>query len=226
MCSGYEQEVFFINRTFADPKVSAPTVLARCRAKRPRLNSIQEELDTLIRLSNSPVALTASPSTLRLGALDLLQRLYLPRPGLAVNELNSSNPFSWVRAVCELEDICPVLDHAIIAFCTAQVYVTETGHVSHDQSIEIYHSALQRLSSVLTLDCDDRLDFVLASIVVLSSCEMFICTTDHGWRVHINGVADLLRLRNDAPRMPYRTWISLCSRLRVICVSDPGLRSR
>lgn len=223
VCSGYHQEVFFINRTLTDTTMSAPTVLGRPQAKRPRLNPVQDELDDLVRLLDIPTALTASPSALRLRAFNLLRRLYLPQPGLAVNESNGGSPFSCARAVCDLEGICPVLDRAIVAFCTAQVHVTNTGNVSHDQCVEIYHDALQRLSAVLTLDGDDRLDYLLASIVVLSSCELFICTTDHSWRVHIKGIADVLRLRKDSRNMPPRIWASLCSRLRVICVSNPSL---
>lgn len=215
-CSGYEQEVFFVNRTLANPTISAPAVLARSRVKRPRLHLVQDELDDLITLSGTS---TASPSPFRFAAFALLQKLYLPQPGIAVSEPDTGDPFSWVRAVCELEDVCPVLDHALIAFCTTQVYITGTGDVSYDRSVDEYHTALKLLSSVLTLEGDERLDYLLACIVVLSTCELFICSTDDGWRAHVKGIADVLRLRKNLLRIPPRIWTSLCSRLRLICVS-------
>lgn len=216
-CSGYDQEVIYVNRTLANPSTSAPTVLARARTKRAKSCPIQDELDDLIELLSTSRK-TASP--FRRKAFHLLQKLYLPQPAVADNDPNSGGSVTWVNAVCELEGPCSALDHALVAFCTAQVYITETGNVSHQLSVERYHHALGLLSSVLSWEGEDRLDYILASIVVLSTCELFICSTDDGWRVHIQGIADVLRLKNRVSKMPTEVWISLCSRLRVMTVSN------
>lgn len=216
-CSGYDQKVIYVNRTLASPSTSAPSVLAKNRIKRAKVCPIQDELDELIESSN---ASSKSPSLFRHRAAQFLQKLYLPQPEVADNDPNNGTSFSWIKAVCELEEPCMTLDHSIVAFCTAQVYATETGNVTHELSVERYHAALELLSSVLTREGDDRLDYILASIVFLSTCELFICSTDDGWRAHVQGIADVLHLRKRSSKIPTRIWVSLCSRLRVMSVSD------
>jgi hypothetical protein len=77
-----------------------------------------------------------------------------------------------VKAACELEAVDEVLDHALVAFCTAQVYVTESGNISHGEALEQYNVALRMLSVALTRETTPKSDYILASIVVLSSCEV------------------------------------------------------
>jgi len=221
-CSGYGQAMVFINKTLADPSISAPVVLAKCklsRLNRPKNSSIQDKLDGLVELAKTS---TASPSHFRLEAFKLLQKLYLPQPEVAGNNSSHAAPFTWFRAVCELKDPCPVLDHALIAFCTAQVFVTNTGCVSRDDGTERYNTTLGYLSTALTRKADTRLDYILASIVVLSTCEIFLCPTDNGLRVHVRGIADVVRLKNGLTDISTTIWVRLWSRLRVISVSGPN----
>jgi hypothetical protein len=221
-CSGYDQQMYFINKTLADPFVSAPAVLARCRPSNlngPKKRSIQDELDGLIGLAR---ASTTSPSRFRLGTFGLLQKLYLPQPTVTDSNPSRAAPFTWFRAVCELDDFCPVLDHALIAFCTIQVYVTNTGSASHEQGIGAYNTTLGYLSNALYRKADTRLDYILASIVVLSTCELFLFPTDNGLRVHMQGIADVLRLKKEITDVSTTIRLRLWSRLRVISVSQFG----
>ncbi|KAF2794871.1 hypothetical protein K505DRAFT_241199 [Melanomma pulvis-pyrius CBS 109.77] len=217
-CSGYGKQTFFVNKTLADPSVSAPAVLAKrrlSRLKRPESRSIQDELDGLVELLK---ASTASPSHFRLEAFHLLQKLYLPQPEVTDDYPSHAAPETWFRAVCELEDPCPVLDYALIAFCTIQVYVTNTGSVSHDEGTERYNTTLGYLSTALNCKGDVGLNCILASIVVLSTCELFFFPTDDGLRVHIQGIADVLRLKPEFTDVSTTIWLRLWSRLRVISV--------
>jgi hypothetical protein len=221
-CSGYGQHRFFINKTLADLSVSAPDVLAKyklSRPNRPENSSIQDQLDGLVELQKAP---TASPSHFRLEAFRLLQQLYLPQPQAADASPTHATPVSWFRAVCELEDPCLVLDHALISFCTIQVYVTNTGSVSHDEGTERYNTALGYLSTSLSRQKNTRLDYVLASIVVLSTCELFFFPTDDGLRVHMQGITDVIRLKKELTDVSTTIWLRLWSRLRVISVSRSG----
>ena len=219
-CSGYGQQMFFVNKTLADPSVSTLAVLAKCRLsrlERAEGRSVKDELDGLVELAKSP---TASPSHFRLEAFQLLQKSYLPQPEVADNNPSHAAPVIWFRAVCELEDPCPVLDYALIAFCTIQVYVTSIGSVSHDEGTERYNTALGYLSSALNRKGDSRLDYILASIVVLSTCELFFFPIDNGLRVHVQGIADVLRLKKGFTDVSTTIWLRLWSRLRVISVSE------
>jgi hypothetical protein len=76
---------------------------------------MQDELNSLIELAKVS---TASPSHFRLEAFQLLQKSYLPQPEVADTNSSHAAPVTWFKAVCELEDLCLVLDHALIAFCT------------------------------------------------------------------------------------------------------------
>lgn len=219
-CSGYGQQTFFVNKTLADPFVSAPAVLAKYRPtklKRPKGHSIQDELDGLVDLAK---ASTASPSRFRLETFQLLQKLYIPQAEVVGDNPSHATPVTWFRAVSELEDPCPVLDHALLAFCTIQVCITNTGSVSYDEGTQRYNTALGHLSAALTRKGDARLDYILASIVVLSTCELFLFPTDNGLRIHMQGIADVLRLKKGFTSIPTAIGLKLWSRLRVISVSN------
>ncbi|KAF2464800.1 uncharacterized protein BDR25DRAFT_271487 [Lindgomyces ingoldianus] len=217
-CSGYGQQTFFVNKTLADLSASAPAVLAKFRLSRlkdPESRSIQDQLNGLVELAK---ASTAFPSHFRLEAFELLQKLYLPHSEVADNNPSHAAPVTWFRAVCELEDPCLVLDNALIAFCTIQVYVTNTGSVSHDEGTERYNTTLGYLSTALNGKGDARLDYILAAIVVLSTCELFFFPTDNGLRVHVQGIADVLRLKRRFTDVSTTIWLRLWSRLRVISI--------
>ncbi|ORX96166.1 hypothetical protein BCR34DRAFT_497951 [Clohesyomyces aquaticus] len=217
-CSGYSHRTFFINKTLADPSASAPDVLANKkhgRLNRPFSRAIQAQLDDLVNLAKES---TTSPSRFRLAAFCLLQKTYLPNPIVADANQSHAAPEIWFRAVCELEDSCPVLDHALIAFCTIQVYVSKTGTVSYDEASEKYNTTLRHLSTALHSEENARLEYVLAAILVLSTCELFFFPTDNGLRVHVQGISDVLGLMKRSTDVPKIIWIRLWSRLRVISV--------
>lgn len=210
-CSGYKQKTIFINRTSKNPLTSAAVVLAEHRQTSAQI--VKRHLSR----SQLTLPCTTSPR-FRLAAFELLQNVYLPQLEFADGNTNTA-PFDWVRAVCELQEPCVLLDHSLLAFCTAQLYVTGLADVSYEETSDRYHAALRQISSVPSWDGDTRVDYILASIVVLSTCEMFISPTDDGWRLHVQGVASMLPMRKGTSAMPPSSWISLCSRLRLISVS-------
>ncbi|KAF2762426.1 hypothetical protein EJ05DRAFT_533985 [Pseudovirgaria hyperparasitica] len=208
-CSGYAQEVVFVNRSIDNPTVSAPSVLARSK-----IQSIQEELDELVSLSQTP----ESSVRFRAGVFKLLQKLYLPQPEVESDTSDHCAPFTWFRAVCELEKPCLTLNHALVSFCTVQVLVTNTGNVTREQAWERYHETLGYLSAALNDNDPSRYVHILASILVLSTNELFLCPTDDGMRVHVQGIADLLRLRKGCSHVSPEIRARLFSRLRIISV--------
>lgn len=217
-CSGYAQQIFFVNKTLADPSVSAPIVLAESRlSKREHVkkNPLQDELDDLIALAKASLA---SPSLFRQGVFKLLQKLYLPQPHVADKNPGHVDPHTWVKAACDLEGPCVVLDNSLIAFCAIQLFVTKTGTVTHEKAVEIYNTTLGYLSTYLTRKGDMNLDYILASLAVLSTCELFLFPKDDGLQVHVQGIADILRLRKEYPHIPTKIGRRLWSRLRVISV--------
>jgi hypothetical protein len=170
-CSGYDKQLFFINRTSSEPSISAPIALARSGASNVPRCSIDDELDKLGELAHTS---SKTVPRFRWQAFQLLQKLYLPQPAVAENDPNTGAPFSWVKAACELEDGDDVLDRALLAFCTVQVYVTGSGKTSLSQALEGYNGALSMLSNALTVQTAPRFDYILASIVVLSTCEVSV----------------------------------------------------
>ncbi|CAI6334351.1 unnamed protein product [Periconia digitata] len=225
-CSGYNQRTFFVNRTLADPAVSAPSVLAkdsRTRLEDSGGSSIQPELDALQSLSqlNADVhSSTHSPRYFRGQAYRLIEKIYLPRPEGTDNSPNNAIPTTWFGAICELEDYCPTLDHALIAFCTIQVHIAATNgdEASRDKCLEKYKFALDRLSDALNLGEERQLHCLLACIVVLSTAEFFCFPTDDSLRVHAQGIADILRLKQSFTDISSSIWTRLWSRLRVIAI--------
>lgn len=175
-----------------------------------------DELLGLEALAKPPIA---SPCPLRYKAFQLIRKLYLPQPQVTDSFSSHVDPTSWFGAVCELEDPCPVLDHSLIAFCTIQLHIADTSSITSEQGVERYNIALEYLSFALSRGENTKLEYILASIVVLSTCELFCFPTDNGLQVHIRGIADILCTGNDLTDIPYDTWNRLWSRLRVISVS-------
>lgn len=210
-CSGYGQQVIFINRTPSNPLISATKVLSQYKQSNTKLFSKQN----LNHLNQLRLASATYPAPFRSAAFDLLQNVYLPKPRFADGNINTA-PFDWVKAVCDLEEPCSLLDHSLLAFCTAQLYVNGAKDVYHEEAAERYHAALRMISSVASWDGEIQFGYILASILVLTTCEMFISPTDDGWRLHVQGVASMLSLKRVPCTMPTDAWISLCSRLRLV----------
>ncbi|PVI04587.1 hypothetical protein DM02DRAFT_585902 [Periconia macrospinosa] len=217
-CLGYGQQRLFVNMV-ADPSVSKSSP-SRLQDHGNGTNDSESDsfgtLTHLIALANSPAM---SPRSFRQQAFRLIKKLYLPQPQVVGGSLTGNViPNTWFGAVCDLDGPCVVLDHALIAFCAIQMHVTNTENVSRDQGIEHYNSTLAQLSAALSHGEDIQIDYILASLVVLSTCEIFCFPTDDGLRVHIQGISDIMRFQHGSTDVSPTTWTKLWSRLRVISV--------
>ncbi|KAH8598925.1 hypothetical protein B0O99DRAFT_591533 [Bisporella sp. PMI_857] len=221
-CSGYGNDIIFVNRTQQDPSTTASLVITSvkqaslARQESDTEPSMKTQLGMLTELLHDPFE---SGPRYRAIAFDILRKLYLPQPG-PNEDVASARCSSWVGAVCAPGGICLTLDHALLAFCTTMVYVTQTGDTSLEQALEVYNDALSRLSRELQHDqsTGEEIDRLLAAIVVLSVCELFICSSDESWCTHVQGIAQILRLKGqyEVPTSPSYGWSRLCSRLRVM----------
>ncbi|KIV98670.1 uncharacterized protein PV09_09551 [Verruconis gallopava] len=222
-CLGYDQSPLFVNRTIDRPHLSAPEVIAEGSMSKHSWSSTSSELERLYTLYSD---WRRNPVTFRLLAYRLIEKLYLPCAETVDGLLRITTPFSWISAACELSAPNDVLDRSLLAFCTTQVYATETGHIDYETAVETYNSALRMLSDTLAREAVNNPIYILASIVILSICELFIFYTDEGWRAHVQGVADVLRLRQSeaVSPVPSSIWYRLCSRLRVMSVLSQLIR--
>lgn len=168
-CTGYSKAIVFINRTHDQLSKQACHLAIADKGHRyapePKLRGIYdwelEELEVQVRRTEG----TSPDYGSRI--YKILQDLYLPKDGSDVTPC-----FSWVRSVCEIQGPCPVLDYALLAFTATQVYITGTGCVTREQSIQWYSCALQKLSLSLKKEKYDQMEHLIAGIVVLSVCEV------------------------------------------------------
>ena len=182
-CSGYGNDIIFVNRTQQDPSTTASSVIASIKLANLALQdsgtkpSRKKQLEMLTELLHDPLKPGPRYRTI---AFDIIRNLYLPRPG-PIEDAASARCFSWVGAVCALEGTCLILDHALLAFCTTMVYVTHAGDTSLEQALEVYNDAFSRLSRELQHDqsTGEEVGRLLAAIVVLSVCEVRGSHHDH-----------------------------------------------
>ncbi|KAI9742973.1 MAG: hypothetical protein M1818_003268 [Claussenomyces sp. TS43310] len=154
-------------------------------------------------------------------AVELLKATYLPKEPVSssFNAGTSEGSFAWVYRLTDLIEPSKSLDTSLLAFCLAQLHVTGTGDASLYQCLDQYNTALQHLYSDLD-DSERRFrEETLAAILVLSTCELFVCPTENGWSVHARGIAEILRLR-DPGMASTLAWRHLFSRLRVVCTLE------
>jgi hypothetical protein len=145
------------------------TVLNRGNIQLPAPRSFDEDLEAL----KSQVQKLLGPRTqFRRQALELLKKLYLPQPSPA--NIGEWSLYSWLPSVCELRGESQALDHALLAFCVAQVAVTNTGSASVDEALEVYNDALQKLRGEIEDFGAGRSDEILATISVLSTSEVLL----------------------------------------------------
>ncbi|KAI1084798.1 hypothetical protein F5B20DRAFT_523241 [Whalleya microplaca] len=219
-CPGYGRDLIFVNRTPSSPSTTANSVLSERRAQR-------QPKDTLVhpRAEADLHCLFSESSHNSLGfrkyAVELLEAIYLPKQPVASNfePKTSEGSFSWAYRLTDLTEPSKSLDTSLFAFCLAQLHITGTGNASLYQCLDQYNTALQHLYSDLE-DPERRFrEETLAAIVVLSTCELFVCPAENGWSVHARGIAEILRLRD--PKMA-RTpaWRHLFSRMRVVCTLE------
>ncbi|KAF4619074.1 hypothetical protein G7Y89_g14774 [Cudoniella acicularis] len=202
--------------TPSNPSSTATSVLSEIKAQQ-QLKDARTEADLHYLFSES----SHNSHDFRHYAVELLKATYLPKKPISssCNAETSEGSFSWVYRLTDLMEPSKSLDTALFAFCLAQLHITGTGNASLYQCLDQYNTALQHLYS--DLDDPERQfrEETLAAILVLSTCELFVCPTENGWSVHARGIAEILRLRD--PRMASTpAWRHLFSRLRVVCTLE------
>lgn len=219
LCEGYDRNrVIFVNRTPKDPSTTAGDVLAALHISAPSHDVIDvvEEHRSMLRMSRSS---SYSSTDFRNRAYRISRELYLPRKKFVDSSMGAGSP-SWVESACRIEYESSALDLSLMAFCAAQLYVTRKGGIGLGDALGAYSNGLSKLSTALRNINTHNLVSVLASIVVLSTCELFICPSDTGWRAHVQGITEVLRLYKEHPYHPHdsQDWLRLCSRSRMITV--------
>ncbi|KAI1117883.1 hypothetical protein F5Y14DRAFT_327186 [Nemania sp. NC0429] len=218
-CTGYDRgERVFVNRTASSLSNDAPSVLSALRTAR-HLNATpagpNPEAD-LCRLFSASSNSSRDSCEFRRCALELLKDTYLPRH---LSSESRQGSFSWVYGLTDLTQTSRLLDTSLFAFCFSQLHVTGNKGISLYPCLDQYNVALQHLA----LDLDDperRLqEETLAAIVVLSTCELFVCPGANGWSTHARGISEILRLRGPGvARTP--AWQHLVTRMRVLCTLE------
>jgi hypothetical protein len=159
-----------VNRSPRNPSGTPPPL--------PRLNiQVRGSLDAYLQLLQARIQKTAGPrKPCRLQAWEILKALYLPQP--SQGNIRESSIFSWLPIVCELEGSRRALDYSLLAFCVIQVAVTKTGSTCVDEALQVYNDALQQLQVEIKDDGAGQSDEILATISVLSTCEVLFY---HHW---------------------------------------------
>ncbi|KAL2211713.1 hypothetical protein CC79DRAFT_1364010 [Sarocladium strictum] len=220
-CLGYERRLLFINHTLPNPSPSTKEgiLVSKVPDSSPQEDAFQDVADTFYDLSRMLASSSYSTIIFRAKAFQILRRIYLPTG--QPDESIAVGSCSWVETVCECPRPNSTLDQSILALCAAQLYITRSGSISLDRALEYYSNGLARLSADLQHIDSTTLASLLASVVVLSTCELFVCPLNAGWHAHVQGIAELLRYRGlllaDLGQYP-PAWDRLCSRARIMCV--------
>ncbi|KAI1120340.1 hypothetical protein F5Y10DRAFT_258624 [Nemania abortiva] len=215
-CGGYDRgDRIFVNRTPSSPSTGAPSVLSERKAQQPPSAppAGPKTEANLYRLFS-----TSSTETrkFRQYAVEVLEATYLPKHVSAESRQGS---FSWAYGLTDLTGSSKSLDTSIFAFCLSQLYVTGAGNSSLYQCLNQYNAALQYLASDLDDPTKRIQEETLAAIVVLSTCELFVCPGAKGWSTHARGISEILRLREPGmARTP--AWQHLVVRMRVVCTLE------
>ncbi|KAF2094148.1 hypothetical protein NA57DRAFT_80565 [Rhizodiscina lignyota] len=226
-CGGYEKNLVFVNRTPENVSLTAVSVLSDLKFQNSRseplvTHSAEPELETVIQ---DLVESSKNGINFRRRAVDLIKRLYLPREPNTEYHLKHT-AYSWIYGAADLSGPSQALDVALLAFAMSLLYVTGSGNATLGQGLQLYNTAITHLCTDLENPDTKACDETLATIIVLSTCEIFLCPQDTGWRAHAGGISELLRLRNSKAAMTSSSmWHHLVSRLRTICVLD-GLTNR
>ena len=159
-----------MNRSPRNPSGTPPPL--------PGLNlQVRGSVDAHLQLLQAEIQKPTGPrKAFRLQAWEILKRLYLPQP--SQGDIRESSIFSWLPIVCELEGSSRALDYSLLAFCVIQIAVTKTGSARVDEALQVYNDALQQLQVEITDDGAGQSDEILATISVLSTCEVLLY---HQW---------------------------------------------
>ncbi|KAI8944140.1 hypothetical protein F4801DRAFT_572747 [Xylaria longipes] len=219
-CTGYDRGGrVFVNRSLSSPSANALSVLSGVRtsdqpqeAPKEASTSSTSEAELYRLFSNAP---TNTPE-FRKHSVELLEATYLPKH---VNAETRHGSFSWVYGLTDLIKPSRSLDTSLFAFCLAQLHVTGTGTASLYQCLDQYNTALH----YLCLDLDDQESRVqeetLAAIIIVSTCELFVCPGQNSWSIHAHGIAEILRLREPGTENT-PAWRHLITRMRIVCTLE------
>ncbi|KAH8168490.1 fungal zn(2)-Cys(6) binuclear cluster domain-containing protein [Sarocladium implicatum] len=223
-CSGYiRHRALFVNRTIANPSTTAHDAIS---TRTFSTDASQDVVDDYYGMYGAFTSGQYIYKDFRATAFRILRQLYLPRKHVANASLAVGASF-WVEAVCNCPQESPTLDHALLALCASQLYITRRGDMTLDQALEIYSNGLSKLAKCLQSVEPSHLPSLLASIVAFATCELFICPLNSGWRAHVQGMAELLRYRVSLHHQDgsISSWMQLCARARVMSVLT-GLMTR
>jgi len=164
-CRGYEQSTLWVHRTQACPNVSALSVVRETKS--------QVSMSWLGLLQRMRTQLDSSydVETFRQQALSIADGIYFPL-SKAGNSEGDSTPSSWFRAVCQMQASSEALDHSLLAFCAIQIRLYGDKRISYDETVELYNQAISKVIGILNSPSIGNSDQSLASIVILSTCEV------------------------------------------------------
>ena len=226
-CRGYEQSTLWVHRTQACPNASALSVVqeARLQVSKSWLGLLRRMLSQLDGLYDV--------QGFRQDALSIANGIYFPLSN-AGNSEGDSTPSSWFRAVCQMEGPSDALDYSLLAFCAIQIRLSGDKRISYDETVELYNQAISKVIAVLDSPSIGNSDQSLAAIVILSTCEvsglcirqmsgtdvrqLFLFQASTSWNAHVQGISAILRNRAVYGTQS-QSWVDLCRRLCVICVS-------
>ncbi|RKL04930.1 hypothetical protein BFJ70_g17153 [Fusarium oxysporum] len=109
------------------------------------------------------------------------------------------------------------LDNSLLAFCAIQIRLSGKASFSYHETVRLYNHALSKTITILDSPRVANSDEILAAIVILSTCEVFLLHASTSWNAHAQGISEILYRR----RIPEKTslnWTNLCRRLCIICV--------
>lgn len=214
-CTGYDRDLIFVNRTPSSSSATATSVLAERKALRQlkdaALANPTSEADLHSLFSES----RHSCCEFRKYAVRLLEATYLPKRPVSTSE----GSFSWAYRLSDLLKPSKALDTSLFAFCLSQLHVTGKGCASLYQCLDQYNTALRYLYADLDDPEKRSQEETLAAIIVLSTCELYVCPVSTGWSVHAHGIAEVLRLR-DPETTNTPAWRHLFSRMRLVCTIE------
>ncbi|KAF5664980.1 hypothetical protein FHETE_6840 [Fusarium heterosporum] len=218
-CRGYERSTLWVHRTQTQPNISALSVVQDARLQE-QIQFTSELKDWIGLLRRMRTQVDASESydvaTFRRDALTISENIYFPGSRLKKAE-EDLTPSSWLRAVCQMQRLSQTLDHSLVAFCAIQIRLSGEPDISYDETVHLYNIALSKIIAILDSPCVGISDESLASIVILSTCELFLFHASSSWNAHAQGISEILRYRAVADTIT-QSWSDLCRRLCIICV--------
>jgi hypothetical protein len=171
-CGGYERDAIFVNQTPTQPSLTAASVIARAKLENDTKCAqpiYEEDMRSLISEGTSSSYI---PLEFRSNAVKMLEKIYLPKPlrmGHAIGLFHS-----WLYTLNTLTEESKALDLSILAFCIVQTRLTKTSTFSLEESLQFYSQALGHHRTDLQDEQKRARDESFATIVVLTTCEVFI----------------------------------------------------